>query len=37
MDKKQIVAGIKRIALENGGRPPGQHAFETATGVKESE
>ena len=37
MDKQQLVAEIKRLALENGGRAPGRQAFEAATGVKMSE
>ena len=37
MSRQQIVAEIQRIALENGGHPPGSQAFERATAVKMSE
>jgi Meiotically up-regulated gene 113 len=37
LDKQQIVAEIRRLALDNGGRAPGSRAFESATGVKKSE
>ncbi|HEV1283718.1 MAG TPA: GIY-YIG nuclease family protein [Bryobacteraceae bacterium] len=37
MNRQQIVAEIKRIALDNGGQAPGLQAFERATGVKKSE
>jgi hypothetical protein len=34
MNRQQIVEEIRRIALHNGGQPPGRHAFERAAGVK---
>ena len=34
MDKQTIIAEIKRVALESGGRAPGKQAFERATGIK---
>lgn len=37
MNRQQIVAAIKRIALDNGGQPPGRQAFERTTGVKQSD
>ena len=37
MNRQQIVAEIKRIALDNGGDAPGRHAFERTTGVKKSD
>jgi hypothetical protein len=37
MNRQQILAEIKRIALDNGGQAPGLQAFERATGVKKSE
>jgi hypothetical protein len=37
MDKQQIVAEIKRIALDNGGHAPGTQAFERATGVRKAD
>jgi hypothetical protein len=37
MNKQQIVAEIRRIALASGGRAPGREAFERTTGVKISE
>jgi hypothetical protein len=37
MDRQQILAEIKRIALENTGQAPGRQAFERATGLKMSE
>jgi hypothetical protein len=37
MNRQQIVAEIKRIALDNGGQAPGRQAFERTTGVKMSE
>lgn len=33
MEKLEILAKIRRMAFENGGRPPGKRAFECATGV----
>jgi hypothetical protein len=36
MERQQVLAEIKRLALQNG-RPPGRQAFENATGVKMSE
>ena len=37
MNRQQIVAEIKRIAIGNGGQAPGRQAFERATAVKMSE
>jgi hypothetical protein len=37
MNRQQIVAEIRRIALDNGGRAPGHRASESATGIKESD
>jgi len=37
MNRQQIMAEIKRIALDNGGQAPGRQAFERTTGVKMSE
>jgi hypothetical protein len=37
MNRQQILAEIKRIALDNGGQAPGMQAFERATGVRKSE
>jgi len=37
MDRQDIIAEIKRLASENGGRPPGSRALEVATGLKTSE
>jgi hypothetical protein len=37
MDRQQIVAEIRRIAVENGGHPPGRQVFERETTVKRSE
>lgn len=37
MDKQQIVAAIKRHALDNGGRAPGLQVFERTTGVKKAD
>ena len=37
MNRQQIVAEIKRIALDNGGHAPGLQAFERTTGVKRSD
>jgi hypothetical protein len=37
MDRQQILAEIKRIALENAGQAPGRQMFQNATGVKMSE
>jgi hypothetical protein len=37
MDKKQILAEIKRLAVENGGQAPGRQAFARTTGVKMSD
>lgn len=37
MDKQQIVAEIKRIALDHGGHAPGTQAFERATGVRKAD
>lgn len=37
MNRQQIVAEIKRIALDSGGRAPGMQAFERATAVKKSD
>jgi Meiotically Up-regulated Gene 113 (MUG113) protein len=37
MNRQQIVAEIKRIALDNGGHAPGRQAFESTTGIKMSE
>jgi hypothetical protein len=37
MQRQQIVAEIKRIALESGGRPPGMQSFERTAGVKKSD
>jgi hypothetical protein len=37
MGREEIVAAIKRLAIENGGRAPSVAAFERATGVKPPE
>lgn len=37
MNRLEILDEIKRLAMENGGRPPGRQAFEHATGLKMSE
>lgn len=37
MNKREIVAEIKRIALDNDGQAPGTIAFENITGVKKSD
>jgi hypothetical protein len=37
MNRQQIVAEIKRIALDNGGDPPGFQAFGRTTAVKKSD
>lgn len=37
MNRQQIVAEIKRVALDNGGRAPGRQSFERATGIKMAE
>jgi hypothetical protein len=37
MNRLQIVAEIKRIALDNGGHAPGMQAFERTTGLKKSD
>lgn len=37
MNRQQIVAEIRRIALENGGQAPGHRAFQRETGIKESD
>jgi hypothetical protein len=37
MNRQQIVEEIRRIALDNGGHPPGIQAFERRTGVKKAE
>src|SRR5579863_3719504 len=37
MNRQQIVAEIRRIALGNGGHAPGRQAFERTTAVKMSE
>lgn len=35
--KERILTEIRRVALENGGKPPGVDAFRTATGIKQSD
>ncbi len=37
MDRKRILAEIKRFAVENGGRAPGWQAFARTTGVRKSD
>ena len=37
MNRQQIVAEMKRIALDNGGRAPGMQSFERLAGVKKSD
>src|SRR5271170_4926431 len=37
MNRHQIVAEIKRIALDNGGQAPGLQAFSRTTGVRKSD
>jgi hypothetical protein len=37
MNKQQIAAEIKRVALDNGGHAPGEQVFERTTGIKKSD
>ncbi len=37
MDKQRILAEIRRLAVENGGRAPGWQAFAGTTGVRKSD
>lgn len=37
MDRQRILAEIKRLAVKNGGRPPGWQAFAHATAVRKSD
>jgi hypothetical protein len=37
MDKAHILQEIKRLAGENGNKPPGEHHFTSRTGIQESE
>jgi hypothetical protein len=37
MDKHEIIRELKRIAQQNGGKPPGKNAFARLSGIKEHE
>lgn len=37
MTRDHILAEIRRITLQQGGKPPGREVFERETGIKQSE
>jgi hypothetical protein len=37
VSKKYIIEQIQKVALKNGGSPPGKQSFETETGISEND